>query len=134
MQGETAYLVEGENLKCVRHSHVFPIMGTQAFCPKCIVDPAPPPPDVDDEPVAAPKGCLTSEQIEIRFVAMADFLDGVSKDYLKKGAMRDDKIQGLKAIDMAMTALARAGEFSREREDKEHTRRLERLKRRLASH
>lgn len=115
---------DGDNLRCRRHGHVFEKIFT---CPDCqpstelVVED-------DDEPIAAPTGCKSSQELEATLIEVAYHAWQRAKDCTlsPKG-----QHAAIKWCEVTLKAVRAAGEYVRTREGRAEVRRLERRARAL---
>ena len=113
---QTAWILEGEQRRCLRHAELF---GLAEVCPGCVADP--PPTDDEFDEVAtlpvAPTGCLDTGEVERRMVELADFSEKLARSTLEDESLMWHRFgAGTKLLEMAVKCLRAAGQYATTRE------------------
>jgi hypothetical protein len=120
-------------VRCNRHPNAQPWSpGTEHSCEDCKTDPGNAELDVEDlaAPSQAPKGCLTSVQLEETLVENAKAIEKAARGLLKgKGKGRINYATAFVGMDTALKFWRAAIAMCGERERREYVARLERLQR-----
>lgn len=124
----TQYVAEGDRIRCTRHGVTF---ARTSVCETCLTDPGAPPDDETFDLPPPPLGCLSSEDIERKYVngarAISKLIATAHRDHLVEDWHVLNTIA--KLHDTRIKYLRAASERARYREDEQVVKERERRKR-----